>query len=486
MNKTLLYLIYFAAYSAVLLVIGKSSLRDSDSISKFFMCGRQLPLWRCVCTFAGTWISAASILSLTGSVYESGLSAMVFSVVPWFLGALLIVLVSDRLYATGVTTVPELFRVRYGSKGLQAAYGVLLAAVYVLYLVIQIKGFGIVASTLFGIPYSMAILLVYLFILYTSFGGYQSVTRSDVFNLILMIVGLGVLLVTVVARVGSLGGIYAGAAEVAGYAHRGMAYATEAGDLLKPFGQGDFAPLMSISMFFGWGLGLAVNPQYAVRILASRDARSARRMIWISLGLLAVIYFTLSSIGLGMRVLIPTVDATLSTDEIFTYILNNDLYSGWSGFLLFAILGACISTANSQLLLIASSCSCDVVGALWPRPLKESTLVNLSRGAVMAGGTLSLLLALSPPASLLTYGGDVWGVFSVTLLAPMFGTLLWKGTTLTGVYAALGSGLAALAVFYPPYYQGVLPFHPALPGTLISIAALWLGSLLSRKKEADA
>ena len=37
MNKTLLYLIYFAVYSAILLVIGKSSLRDSDSVSKFFM-----------------------------------------------------------------------------------------------------------------------------------------------------------------------------------------------------------------------------------------------------------------------------------------------------------------------------------------------------------------------------------------------------------------------------------------------------------------
>ena len=186
------------------------------------MCDRRLPLWRCVCTFVGTWVSAASILSLTGSVYESGLSALTFSVVPWFLGALLIVLISGRLYAAGVTTVPELFRVRYGSRGLQAAYGALLAAVYVLYLVIQIKGFGIVASTLFGIPYSVAILLVYLFILYTSFGGYQSVTRSDVFNLILMIVGLGVLLVIVVARVGSFGGIYSGAAEVTGYAHAGM------------------------------------------------------------------------------------------------------------------------------------------------------------------------------------------------------------------------------------------------------------------------
>lgn len=486
MNKTLLYLIYFAAYAAILLVIGKSSLRDSDSISKFFMCGRQLPLSRCVCTFVGTWTSAASILSLTGSVYENGLSALTFSVVPWFLGAFLMLGISDKLYATNITTVPELFRVRYGSKGLQAIYGALLVGVYVLYLVIQIKGFGIVASTLFGIPYSVAILLVYLFILYTSFGGYQSVTRSDVFNLILMIVGLGVLLMIVVAKVGSLTEIFTGAAQVTGRAHPGMDYVTEQGDLLRPFGYGEFAPLMSMSMFFGWGLGVAVNPQYAVRILASRDARSAKRMILISLAILVGLYFSLISIGLGMRVLIPSVNKTLSSDEIFTYILNNELYSKWSGFLLFAIIGACISTANSQLLLIASSCSCDIVGALWPKPLKESTLVNISRVAILAGGTLSFLLALSPPASLLTYGGDVWGAFSVTLLAPVFGTLLWKGASRMGVYAALGVGITALLAFYPLYYAGMLPFHPALPGTLLSTAALLIGSALSHRGEKRA
>ena len=36
---------------------------------------------------------------------------------------------------------------------------------------------------------------------------------------------------------------------------------------------------MSITMFFGWGLGLAANPQYMVRIIAAKDARTSRRMI---------------------------------------------------------------------------------------------------------------------------------------------------------------------------------------------------------------
>mgnify|MGYP006914996629 CR=1 FL=1 len=36
-----------------------------------------------------------------------------------------------------------------------------------------------VASALFDIPYPVAVLMVYLFILYTTFGGYRSVVRTD-------------------------------------------------------------------------------------------------------------------------------------------------------------------------------------------------------------------------------------------------------------------------------------------------------------------
>ena len=42
--------------------------------------GEQLSLWRCMATFSGTWVSAASILSLTGSVYESGYNVVLYSV----------------------------------------------------------------------------------------------------------------------------------------------------------------------------------------------------------------------------------------------------------------------------------------------------------------------------------------------------------------------------------------------------------------------
>ena len=77
MNKTVIYLIYFCIYSAILLAIGKNSFRKGNTKEQFYLGGRQLSLSSCVFTFCGTWVSAATILGVTGSVFESGYAVLV-------------------------------------------------------------------------------------------------------------------------------------------------------------------------------------------------------------------------------------------------------------------------------------------------------------------------------------------------------------------------------------------------------------------------
>lgn len=480
MSKMALYLIYFCLYSLVLMVIGKSSLRGGCSMRDYFICGRSVSLPMCVCTFTGTWVSAITILSLTGSIYEDGVSALIYSVAPWFFGAFLLAVVARRLYRNNVITVPEFFRVRYGSRGLQCVYGVIFMLVYILYLVSQYKGFGTVASAIFDIPYPLAVGMVYLFILYTTLGGYRSVVRTDVFNLILLVVGLAVICTTVVSRAGGLGELFLQAGQVSGYAHSGMGHPTQPGGLLAMFND-RYTPLVSLSMFCGWGLGLAANPQYVVRLLGAKDEKTARNTVLCSLVLLTSIILMLVLIGLGMRVLVPVLSTPETTDEIFVRIINNELYSKWSGFFLFSVIGACISTANSQLLLIASSFSYDVVNAVTPKPLPERKVVFLGRMSILVCGTLSLILTLDPPLFSLSYGGDIWGVVGILLFPPLYGTLVSKRITRRGVWACLVAGGLSIAVLYPLHYGGGMTAHPAMFGVLISTAAMLLASAAERR-----
>lgn len=482
MSKTALYLIYFCIYSVALLIIGKGSLGGGSSTKDYFTCERKVGLPLCVCTFVGTWVSAITILSLTGSVYEDGLAVLFYSVIPWFLGAFLLALVTKRLYAHDVVTVPELFRIRYDSRALQVTYGVIFILVYIFYLVAQYKGFGMVASAVFDIPYPVAVGMVYLFIMYTTFGGYRSVVRTDMFNLTLLIVSLTVICLSIVSKVGGLEDLYALAREVEGYAHAASEAPTQKGQLLSLFG-GRYTPLTSLSMFWGWGLGLAANPQYVIRLLSAKNERTALRTIFCSLTLLTFLYFLLVHIGLGMRVLVPTSPSVSNTDGIIIHIINHELYGSWSGFFLFSVIGACISTANSQLLLIASSLSYDVVRSVSRRELSEKQVVSLARAGVLFGGTLAMLLTLDPPAFTLSYGGDIWGIISILFFPPLFGTLLTHKLTRKGIWACILVGVTAIALLYPMYYRGTLEAHPAMFGTPLSAAAMFLVSALDRRRE---
>lgn len=480
MGKTALYLAYFCIYSVIMLIIGKGSMHGSSTPRDYFICERKVSLPFCVATFTGTWVSAITILSLTGSIYEEGLPVLFYAVIPWFLGAFLLALTARQLYSSAAITVPEMFWLRYHSRALQAVYGVVLIFVYIFYLVAQYKGFGLVASALFRIPYPAAVCMVYLFITYTTIGGYRSVLRTDMFHLLLLSGSLLLVCGSFVAKAGGFSALYRAAGQVQGFAHAGITTPTSPGQLLQLFG-GRYTPLISLSMFWGWGLGLASNPQYLVRILSAKDSRTARNTVLVSLAILAALYFALIHIGLAMRVMIPSLPDAETTDSIFIRLINNELYGPWSGFFLFSVIGACVSTANSQLLLIASSLSYDVIRPLAPNGLPDKRVVALARRSVIGAGTIVMLLTLNPPHFTLSYGGDLWGVVAILLFPSLYGSVLTGRITLRGIWCSIAAGALSIAVFYPLRAMGRIPVHPALCGVLISTAALFFGSVTEGK-----
>ncbi len=480
MGKTALYLGYFTLYSIILLIIGKSSFHTSSGPEDYFICEHKVSLPFCVCTFTGTWLSAITILSLTGSIYETGLAALSYSVIPWFLGAFLMALIAKKIHRSGVMTIPEFFRRRFHSRTLQVFYGCVFIFVYISYLVTQFKGFGMVASELFKIPFSVSVLMVCLFIMYTTVGGYRSVIRTDAFNLVLLTVSLLVLGIALISRVGGLSALYSAAAQVSGTAHAGMEYSTEQGEYLKLF-SGPYTPLLCFSMFWGWGLGLSANPQYLVRLLSARDEDTALKTVLGSLVILLVIYLALIHIGLALRILVPSLPEAVSTDGIFIRLINNELYGPWSGLFFFSVIGACVSTANSQLLMVAESLACDVVMPLTGEKLTPKQVVLLARITVSAAGILVMLLTLNPPDYGLSYGGDLWGVIAILLFAPLYGSLMTDRITLRGIRAGIIAGLLSMVIFFPAYYRGLLPLHPAMFGVLFSSLALMIVSLSSER-----
>ena len=119
MSRTFDYLVCFSVYSLIILIIGKSSFGESDSIGKFFIGERKCGFWRLFSTFVGTWVSAATILGYTGNVFENGTSVIAVTVIPWFIGAGLLYLISGRIYDCDMLTIPKYLGERYHSRVLR-------------------------------------------------------------------------------------------------------------------------------------------------------------------------------------------------------------------------------------------------------------------------------------------------------------------------------------------------------------------------------
>lgn len=468
----LLYLSFFILYTVVILWFGKHGFDRVKNARDFYLAGSTLGLFVSVCTFAATWFSAASMLGLPGSLYVFGYSAIPYSILGWFIGAAFIVIMSVRLREYNVITIPEFFRVRYDSRLMQAMGGLVIIFGYIFYIVIQIRGFGIVMTSLLDIPYSFSILFIYLFILYTTFGGLHSVTRTDVVNLMLIFGGSVLAAYFIVQSAGGITSLHMAAADINTEALAGSGEVTPRGSLLHPFAMGLYPPLFLITAFCGWGLGLAANPQYAMRILSAKDTKTAVWMVGIAVLLLGFVYIAIILAGLGSRVLLPTAPVD-SIDMVFPYVIDSVLQVKLGGFILMSIIAAALSTANSQLLIMASGLSYDIYKNYINPAVSDEKFININRVVIAAGGTLSLLLAVNPPQGLLVFGSNIWGIVAATFLFPLYGGLFWRGATKQGAVASFLGGLLVSVCWLKIYYTYLLGtpgqfIHPAFPGVLVS------------------
>ncbi len=480
MNKTVVYLLYFTFYTILLLFFGKSGFKQTKNARDFFVAGNSLGLTASVLTFSATWFSAASMQGVSGSLYAYGYNTVLYAVVPWFLGAAFLVVLASRLKEHDILTVPEYFYIRYNSKWLQAMSGIMIVITYILYMIIQVRGFGIVISELLDINYIFAIVLVYLFIIYTTFGGLFSITKTDGLNFVLILIGTLLATVIVLRDIGGITLMNERAALVDTRPFPKFPNVTVKGSLLDPFAKGVWPPLLTFTSFFGWGLGLAANPQYAIRIISAKNTKTAVKMICYSVFFLAFIYLGMMVIGIGGRVLEPTIQSINSVDEVFPYMINNIIYSPFSGLILISITAAAISTANSQLLIAASGFTYDLYKNLFNPNIQKDKFLNLNRIFIFAAGTISLLLAINPPDSLLIYGGYIWGFFSSTFLLPLYGGLFWKKATKEGATASFIIGLLTISYFMIRNYLIIgeknAIAHPALYGVIASTLTFYFVS----------
>lgn len=163
--------------------------------SEYYVAGRRVPAMYNGMATAADWMSAASFISLAGTLYLQGFSGTptqpggLAYILGWTGGFCLVaLLVAPHLRRVEVDTVPDFFQLRFGGKWprLVAALSAVLCSFT--YVVAQIYGVGLITSRLTGVQFEIGILLGLGGVLVCSFlGGMRAVTWTQVAQYIIII-----------------------------------------------------------------------------------------------------------------------------------------------------------------------------------------------------------------------------------------------------------------------------------------------------------
>ena len=180
-------MIFLLGTLALYAIIGILS-RTTDEV-EYYVAGRRVPAVYNGLATGADWMSAASFISVAGTLYLTGHSGLAF-IVGWTGGYCLVaLLLAPYLRRFGQFTIPDFLGERYGGRLprlLGVAAAILCSFVYV---VAQIYGVGIVAARLTGVDFEVGIFLGLGGILLCSFlGGMRAVTWTQVAQYVILMI----------------------------------------------------------------------------------------------------------------------------------------------------------------------------------------------------------------------------------------------------------------------------------------------------------
>jgi sodium/proline symporter len=215
---------------------------------------------------------------------------------------------------------------------------------------------------------------------------------------------------------------------------------------------------LAIISLLAWGFGYFGMPHIVVRYMSlskPSDVKVARRvsLVWIVIALTAV-----SFVGIiGRAYLISqgyvfdgsggvSLDGVpYNPEHIFITMVGDLFFPLIAGFLFAAVMAAIMSTADSQLLVAASSITNDLLGQRYK--MGDEKLMWVSRIVVVMVAIFALILAL--------YGGDnimglvsyAWAGFGAAFGPLMILSLYWKRMNKYGAIASMIVGFATVVLW---------------------------------------
>ena len=193
----------FLVFVAVTLGITYWAAKRTQTAQDFYAAGRSVTGFQNGLAIAGDFMSAASLLGVSGLIFLSGFDGLIYAIGGLAGWPIVLFLLAERLRNLGKYTFSDAVAVRLQATPIRtlAASGTLVAVV--LYLIAQMVGAGKLVEVLFGLPFNVAVVIVgVLMIIYVSFGGMIATTWVQIIKACLLLLGASILAFLVMSEMG--------------------------------------------------------------------------------------------------------------------------------------------------------------------------------------------------------------------------------------------------------------------------------------------
>lgn len=533
MSQQTLNLIFIGL--SFILYIGIAIRSRAGSTKEYYIAGGGVsPLANGMAT-AADWMSAATFISMAGTVAISGYDGSRF-LMGWTGGfVLLTILMVPFLRKFGKSTVPDFIGDRYYSKAARAVAVICALFICMTYIMGQMRGVGVVFSQLFGIGIPAGVLTGALIVFfYAGLGGMKGITYTQVAQYSVMAFAYTIpaifiafmLTGNVIPQIGLVGDTI-----------EGIPFLDKLNNINNELGFHEYTAgkLSTLNMFCitaALMCGTAGLPHVIVRFFTVKNVRAVRKSAAWTLAFIAIVYLTAPAVGAFARVnLIESLNEKKAkelpawfaefeetgqmswedknNDGIIQYrgsmhIQENELQFGndimvmanpsmanlpmWVIALLMAgCIAAALSTAAGLLLVLSTSISHDLMKKIIRPDLSDKEEVKWARIASFIALLIATYFGINPPSTFIAKTvafafGLAASSFFPTLLLGIFSKRMNKEGAIAGMIAGIGFTFSYIVYFQfmggtsDQYFLGITPEGIGFIGMLINFAVSFLVS----------
>ena len=472
----------------------------TKSMQDFYTAGGGITGFQNGWALAGDYMSAAALLGVTSMFYFNGYDGMIYAISFFVAWPLLLFVFAERIRNLGRVTIADIASYRLDRNRIRTlmAFGSLTVVCF--YLVVQMVGAGQLIQLLFGLPYNYAVVVVGLLMaIYVTFGGMVATTWVQIIKAVLMLFGGTFLAFLALSKFGfSFDVLF----EKAAATHK-----SGAGVLLPSKLVSD--PFAMISLSIGLVFGTAGLPHILMRFFTVRDAKEARKSVFVATGIIGFFFLVVAVLGMAAIVIVGGDPRFFEGGQLggkligggnmpvmhLASALGGDLLLGFLSAVAFATILAVVAGLT---LAGTSAISHDLYGMVLKKnqadPEAErrvSRIASVCIGVTAVG--LGILFKEQNIAFLvaLTFGVAASVNFPILMLS-----MYWKGLTTRGALLGGIAGLISavgLVVLSPAVWvkvlgnaQAIFPYdYPAIISMNIAFFFTWLGSVTDKSVRAQ-